>query len=606
MRARPSLLLGLATVFALGLACSMPQSAAAVGGGSEAPEKVQSLLGSYLAGRVARGQHDTASAASYYREALVRDPGNVVLIEQSFLMELIEGNWPRAEALTRELVKINPEHRTAHAFMGIMDYKAGNYESADEHFRAAAANPIGELTSTLARAWLNQARGKTDEALAILDSPRQPDWAQYYMRYHRALLIDQAGRRAEAGAAYEKIPKNDQRTLRVTLAYARHAAEAGDKKLALGVLAAHFEKAKNEGHPVARDLERQIEAGKRPGLLITTPTAGLAEAFYNLGEALTGEGGIGPGAVYLQFSLYLEPSSPFALAALANAYETTKRYETAIAAYDRIPKGTPLQSSIEIRKALNLNQLERVDEAKHLLDHVARDNPTDIRPLDALGTIMRGHKRYGEAVEYYTRAIALIDKPEEKHWAYYYSRGTCYERLKKWPLAEADLKVALKLSADQPMVLNYLGYSWIDQNRHLKQGMTLIEKAVKQKPDDGYIVDSLGWAHYRLGHYKDAVKHLERAVELRPEDPVLNDHLGDAYWRVGREREARFQWEQALTLKPEPEDAEKIKAKVDKGLAPPVQTRQVKRTKEAQKKRSAKSTKGKKSVARPVVPSASN
>src|SRR5581483_2917746 len=242
------------------------------------------------------------------------------------------------------------------------------------------------------------------------------------------------------------------------------------------------------------------------------------------------------------------------------------------------------QASIDIRKALNLTQLERVDEAQKLLDELARQYPTDLQPLDALGGIMRGRKRYAEAVDYYTRAIALIDKPEQKHWSYYYYRGTCYERLKKWQLAEADLQQALKLSSDQALVLNYLGYSWVDQNRNLKQGLALIEKAVRQKPDDGYIVDSLGWAHYRMGNYREAVKHLERAVELRPEDPVLNDHLGDAYWRVRREREARFQWEQALTLKPEPEDAEKIKKKLAKGLPAPAQARQGKGTREAQKR----------------------
>ncbi len=133
----------------------------------------------------------------------------------------------------------------------------------------------------------------------------------------------------------------------------------------------------------------------------------------------------------------------------------------------------------------------------------------------------------------------MIAKPEKRHWTYYYARGTCYERLKKWPQAEADLQRAMQLYPDQPLVLNYLGYSWVDQGRNLKQGMSLIEKAVSLKPDDGYIVDSLGWAHYRLGNYKEAVRYLERAVELRPEDPVLNDHLGDALWRVGREREAR-------------------------------------------------------------------
>src|SRR5205814_483939 len=198
--------------------------------------------------------------------------------------------------------------------------------------------------------------------------------------------------------------------------------------------------------------------------------------------------GVGVGAVYLQFALYLTPDSVFALAALANAYETTKRYEDAIAAYDRIPKGTPLQVSVDIRKALNLTQLEKVDEAQKLLDQIAVENPKEIQPLDALGNIMRGQKRFAEAVDYYTRAIALIDKPDQKQWTYYYSRGTSYERVKKWTLAEADLQKALQLSPDQAMVLNYLGYSWIDQNRNLKQGLGLIEKAVRQKPDDGYIV----------------------------------------------------------------------------------------------------------------------
>ena len=589
-------LFGLSAVVALVTASGMASAAKGMDDkAAKASTATHSLLGSYLAGRVARGQHDTEAAASYYRAALVRDPGNDVLIEQSFLMELMEGNWSRSEQLTRGLYELQPPRRMAHAFMGLVAFKAQRYAEAEEHFKSASANPIGELTSTLARAWLYQAQDKTQEALALLEAPKQPEWAQYYLRFHRALLADQAGRRVEARAAYERMPKNDQRTLRVALAYARHAAGAGDAKLAVGVLKAHAERTKNDGHPIARTLQEQIEAGERPELLIKSPTEGMAEAFYGLGEALTGEGGVGVGAVYLQFALYLTSDSVFALAALANAYETTKRYQDAISAYDRIPRGTPLQMSIDIRKAMNLTQLERVDEAQKLLDDLARRNPREIQPLDALGNIMRGQKRFAEAVDYYTRAIALIDKPEQKHWTYFYSRGTSYERLKKWALAEVDLQKALQLSSEQAMVLNYLGYSWIDQNRNLKQGLTLIEKAVRQKPDDGYIVDSLGWAHYRMGNFKEAVKHLERAVELRPEDPVLNDHLGDAYWRVRREREARFQWDQALTLKPEPEDAEKIKKKLQKGLPVPVQARLPKRTNEAQKRtdKAKKSTQAK-------------
>ena len=139
----------------------------------------------------------------------------------------------------------------------------------------------------------------------------------------------------------------------------------------------------------------------------------------------------------------------------------------------------------------------------------------------------------------------------------------------------------MKLSPEEPLTLNYLGYTWIDHNRNLRQGLAMIEKAVRLKPEDGYIVDSLGWAYYRLANFKEAVRHLERAVELRPEDPTLNDHLGDAYWRVGREREARFQWEQALTLQPEPAEAEKMRQKVQKGLPSAGQARSAKRGKEA-------------------------
>lgn len=300
--------------------------------------------------------------------------------------------------------------------------------------------------------------------------------------------------------------------------------------------------------------------------LVTTPQQGLAEVFYGLGEALTGEGGVSIGVLYLQMALYLEPRHPFALAALASAYESMKRYEKAIETYKRIPEGSALQLAIDIRKAFNLNELERVDDAKTLLESVAATNPESIKPYNALGNIMRARKRYNEAVEYYSRVIDRITDPQTNDWVYFYSRGTCYERLKKWDLAEEDLQQALELDPNQPLALNYLGYSWIDQNINLRNGLKLIEKAVSLKPEDGYIVDSLGWAHYRLGSYQNAVQHLERAVELRPEDPVLNDHLGDAYWQVGRIREARFQWDQALSLKPEAELIAPIEKKLAEGL----------------------------------------
>jgi tetratricopeptide (TPR) repeat protein len=542
-----------------------------------------SLLGGYLAGRIARGQHDTAAAAGFYTSALMRDPDNEALSEQALLMDVTEGRFDNAVRLAERFADDNPPHRISQLVLGLSDAKAGRYLQAQTHFQASATNVIGELTAGLAVAWTLAAQNDVKGAIETLDNIKQAELAQFYVRYHKALILDFAGRRQEAGAMYERIFRGDSKALRLTLAYAQHASAVGDQKLARSILEEHARKTGGTFHPVARALYDRLKGGERAPLLIESANDGLSEVFYGLGEALSNEGGVSVGAIYLQMALYLKSDSPFALAALANVYEATKKYEDAIKAYDRIQPGSGLEAAIDIRKALNLNQLDRVDEAKAILEKQAAANPTDIKPLDALGTIMRGRKRFAEAVDYYTRALHIIGpKPDKKYWTYFYARGTSYERIKKWPLAEADLQKALQLSPDQPLVLNYLGYSWVDQRRNLRRGLALIEKAVQLKPDDGYIVDSLGWAQYRLGNFKDAVRNLEKAVELKPEDPVLNDHLGDALWHVGRQTEARYQWSQALTLNPEPEDAERIKRKLGKGLTNRPQSRTAKRpTKEA-------------------------
>lgn len=565
---------------------------AAVARTGDEPAETTSLLGSYLAGRIARGQHDSTAAADYYRAALERDPGNLALAEQSLLMETTEGRLDRAVELARRVIAGYPDHRMARLLLGLEAAKAKRFEEAADYFKSPGNGVMEQLTLALARSWVKVAMGDIAGAVAEADTINQAEWARFYVRYHKALMYDVAGQQAQARTAYERIFRSDTKSFRVALAYAHHASASGDNKLAEAILDEHAKKTGGTVHPVAKGLSQRLKAGERVGLLVATPNQGLAEIFYGLGEALASEGGISVGAVYLQMALYLEPQSPFALAALANVYETTKNYEAAIAAYDRIPPGTALQQAIDIRKAQNLNLLDRVDEAKKILENLAASDPTDPKAYDALGNMMRGRKRYEEAIDYYSKVIALIDKPESKHWPYYYARGTSYERIKKWPLAEADLQKAMQLSPDQSLVLNYLGYSWVDQGVNLKQGLKLIERAVQLKPDDGYIVDSLGWAHYRLGNYKQAVKYLERAVELRPEDPTLNDHLGDGLWKVGRQREAYFQWNQALTLKPEPEDAVKIREKASKGLQDPPQLKAQK----AKKSKAARATPPKKRV----------
>lgn len=523
-----------------------------------------SLFGNYLAGRQARLERDTGSAASFYSKALEKDPDNKVILEQTFLLETASGDWPRAVSLARSLVNKEESHRVARLVLGVTAFRNDDLAVAEEHFAAARNGPISDLTTGLSIAWLKLAAGKPGAALEALDGMEKVEWAQFYRYYHKGLIADMAGRSALAREAFSAAFEQNKRTRRIAEAYARHAARAGDTGLARQILNSHIES--TSSNELSDALLAEIDSGGKPDAVVSNAAEGLAEVFFGIGDALTGEGGIEVGTIYLQLALHLRPEFTLAVQSLGDVYDSSGNYEQAIEAYDRVPESSPLWLNIQIRKAYALNSMERTDEAVALLEELAEARPGETRPLDAMGSILRSHERYEEAAESYDRAIALLDEPDEEHWALFYARGVCYERMKEWPKAEADLQRALELGGDQPLVLNYLGYSWVDQGLHLDKAMKLIRKAVELKPEDGYFVDSLGWAYYRLGDYQKATKHLERAVELRPDDPVINDHLGDAYWRVGRRLEARYQWSQALTLDPEPEDKEEIKLKLSEGL----------------------------------------
>ncbi len=298
--------------------------------------------------------------------------------------------------------------------------------------------------------------------------------------------------------------------------------------------------------------------------LATTPQAGAAEALYGLGASLGRRGGEDLGLVYLQLSLYLAPNHPLALLSLADLYESLKKPALAIKVYERIPPSSPLHRNAAIQMAANLDTLDRADEAEKHLDALIKEHPDDQEAIMALGNVLRGHKKFAECANVYSKGVDALKQPDKANWVIFYFRGICYERSKQWPKAEADLKKALELFPEQPHVLNYLGYSWIDQGVNLDQGMEMINRAVQQRPDDGQHrgSDRPGQRH-RTGNYDEAVKNLERAIELKPEDPTINDHLGDAYWRCrGACWKPSSSAAHARDPKPDPEDLPKIEAKL--------------------------------------------
>ncbi|TIO66060.1 MAG: tetratricopeptide repeat protein, partial [Mesorhizobium sp.] len=322
-------------------------------------------------------------------------------------------------------------------------------------------------------------------------------------------------------------------------AYASFLARKGDKTKAMAVL--NHAEAFAPGKLEITTLRDRISKGDKIEPLVATPADGASEILLDLATALNRGGGEPFVRLYLQYALALKPDSDAALVQLAAVAEQLKDGEGAIALYRRIPASSPLKELSELQLGLNLADIDRHDEAIAHLKGYVDAHPTDMRGYLALGGVYSSKEDYRSAANLYDKAVEQLKTPTAANWNIFYQRGIAYERLKEWPKAEPNFRKALELQPDQPQVLNYLGYSWVDMNTNLKEGLAMIQKAVDLRPSDGYIVDSLGWAYYRLGRFDDAVREMERAVSLKPEDPVLNDHLGDAYWRVGRKLEAPFQ-----------------------------------------------------------------
>ncbi len=527
--------------------------------------KSLTMSGSYLAARHASVERDANSAAAFYRSALRTDPKNNELLDRAFISSLADGDIDEAVKLADRILTIDKSNRVARLVVGVRDLKQKKYAAAQLNINQSIRGPITDLVATLLSGWASYGAGDTKTAIANIDKLTGPEWYPIFKDLHAGMILELGGKDKDAGARLERAYKLDDSMLRVADAYARWLSRNKDAAAATAVYEA-FDK-KLARHPLVLEGLRESRTGKKLTPLVDSAQSGAAEALYGIGATLTRRGGEDLALVYLQLSLYLAPNHSLALLSLADLYESVKKPAMAIKVYERMPASSPLKRNAQIQLATNLDAADRSDEAIKILKGVTAEDGKDIEAVMALGNIERGRKKFADCVQTYSQGIDVLPQGNDKaNWIYYYYRGICEERSKQWSKAETDMRKALELQPEQPHVLNYLGYSWIDQGINLDEGMKMIKRAVDQRPDDGYIVDSLGWAYYRIGNYEDAVKNLERAIDLKPEDPTINDHLGDAYWRIGRTLEAKFQWAHARDLKPEPEELPKIEAKMENGL----------------------------------------
>jgi tetratricopeptide (TPR) repeat protein len=536
------------------------------------PAGPEHLFGEYLAGRHAQQLRDFAAAAGAYEKAIATDPDAPELISRTFLMEVCVGHFDSARALAPKELKLDPGDAVAELVLIVDRIKAGDTPGALKHAAALSSEGVHRFIGPFALAWTRMAAGDLAGADTALQGLDKFNGFQPLKVFQLGLLYDYAGKTDKAQQYFDKaLGASEQLNWRLTDAignfYERHGRGADAKALYQRFIQQN----------TSSDLALSVAAAQPPGPprpIIRSPADGLAEALFDLASVLNQLETIDLALLYDRFALALRPQFPLAQLLLADILSAQNKPEQSLAVLAELQPGSAYYWSARLRSAVNLDTLERSDEAIAQLRAMAAENPQLIGAEVELGDLLRSKKRFGEAVSAYDEAIrrtAALGLPER--WTLFYDRGVALERSGQWQRAEGDLTHALEMKPDQPLVLNYLGYSWIDRGENLERGLKMIEKAVELRPEDGYIVDSLGWAHYRMGDYAGAVKSLEKATELVPEDPTINDHLGDAYWQTGRLVEARFQWRRALQFGPQENEAKTIEAKLANGLnlppAPP-------------------------------------
>jgi tetratricopeptide (TPR) repeat protein len=547
---RRSLLLALSLLSAC--AASNPLPHPAMAGVEAAGSGDPTVAGPFLAARFAAMQNDLDRAADQFLQALAVDPDSAELRQQAFLACLMAG---RAEAV--RLAQNQPDNQTAQLLLANHDALRGNWDAAETRYAALPRQGLTQLLQPLLVAWAQQGAGRTDAALATLHPFIDGQRSRFIYALHGALIADLAGRTAEAARLYRVAQ-----------------AEYGAPTVELARLVASWQA--RQGHPAEAaqtlkatgDLNPQI-AIALPALqasvgnrVIRRPTDGLAEAFLVLAAALRQQDAAELSMLMLRLAIDLRPDDTSSRLLAAEILETARHADMALQMLAPVPDDDTLIAIVRLRRAEMTEETGHSEDALHQLEQIAHDYPQQPEPYIAQGDILRAAHRYADAASAYDKAVARVAKPARQDWALFYDRGIALERSKNWPRAETDFMTALDLVPDQPYVLNYIGYSWAEQGRNLTRARQMIERALEQRPNDGAIIDSLGWVMLRQGDTDGAVKSLEHAVELLPEEADINAHLGDAYWAAGRRQEALFQWRRALNLNPDPDELPKLEAKL--------------------------------------------
>ena len=516
---------------------------------------------SYLVARQADRQNDFEIAAEYYLDALFFDPDNPVLARGAIDALMAFADFEMAAEIAEGLLGTDQADTTTYMALIADAAIEQDYQRIVTLLEREDVQ-TNALMDSLVLGWANIGAGDLDAGFAAFDRVVQDDRYKAIGLSHLGFAKAFSGDHEGALDTFSEISVGNFQSARTIVAEAQILAVLDRRTEAARKLREAF----GSSSDVAV-LLRRIESGAEVNFdLINSAEDGMAEMFFTFADALNTEIPSLLNLYYAQMAASIRANDSEANLLVASMFEQFGRTSMARDAYLNVQAGDPAFFTAAMGVAETLRTEGLIEDAVTHLEGVIADIGYGPYVLVTLGDVNRQLKRYDEAADAYTKRLESGIKNGYQDWYVYYVRGISYERLGQWDRAEADFRKSLELQPAHPQVLNYLGYSLMERRENLDEALDMIEEAVSLRPDSGYIVDSLGWVYYRLGRFEDAVVPMELAVELLATDPIVNDHLGDVYWKVGREYEARFQWQRALSFDPEPEEADRIRRKLDVGL----------------------------------------
>lgn len=521
--------------------------------------------GAYLAGNAAAERNDFEAATGWFGIALTRDSADPALIENFLASAIGAGHPGDGLDIARTTLDIGVRSQLANMLLAAGAARTGTWSTIFDTLEAD--HGVSPLVDGLTRAWAQVGQGNMDAALAAFDDTVADAGMRPFGLYHKALALAFVGDFEAAEAILATTPEEGLPMNRRSVAARAQVLSQLGRNAEAAALIDRVIATQPDDDPGMLALRDQVSGDAAiPFVLIGDARDGVAEVYLTIASILDADTPAAYVLLYARIAQWLAPDDADITLLTAGLLERLGNTDLAAEAYGLVAPGDPAFLAAELGRASVLNQSGQTDLSVEVLEQLIRAYPDQAAVRITLADTLRRADRSDAARSVYTDALAMLAPDDTRAWFVHYMRAVTAHRLDDWPAAEADLRAALDLNPDHPQILNYLGYSLVERGESLDEALAMIERAVAAEPENGAIVDSLGWALYVIGRTDEAVEPLERAAELEPVDAVINDHLGDAYWDVGRVLEARFQWRRALSFDPEPEAAERLRRKLAQGL----------------------------------------